>query len=120
MAINPDHTLNIIMDQAQQLINEFNDSQRHTYIATAIYTQLMNYRNMSNEHPDNCIEDYDMYEIIALLNEQLRNAIQDTEYRSTILSFFHSSGLYREWLELMIDTCLNSCNYPIHNPAHAQ
>lgn len=104
--------LNEFMDSSTDALKEFDDHPEMKTVATQIVTRLLQHHDVplsDSRHPFNkyarpTLTDFENRRRLALLI--MADFSQSPSIRSYVVSFFHSGGCNREWMEELFDEFL--------------
>ena len=109
--------LNEFIDSASEFVNEFKPSWRLRIVAQRIRAALMHGISLPYDNPNHPFREYAALDSensnIKRLAKSVMASTMEPELRNSVISFFHSGGVYRSALEELMnefwyytDTCL--------------
>lgn len=116
--VEVDIALNVFMDSASEFVHEFKQSRRLRKVAQRIRDTLLHGISLPYDNPNHPFIAYGALDSeksnIARLAKSVMAFTMEPELRNSVISFFHSGGVYRPALEELMkefwvytDTCLD-------------
>ena len=117
--------LNEFMDSSTEALKEFDDHAEMRTVATQIVSRLLKHHDVPLSDPRHPFNNYAKPTLSDFENKRrlahviMADFAQSPSIRSYVVSFFHSGGCNREWMEELFDEFLEWADDSTDGPAQS-